>query len=219
MFLPIVRRALVLSTAVALAAVLAPAAAYAQAQAAPAPAAGADALQDYDVRLREMETRVDDLKNRVFRSKQRLLLLSEKMQKGRTLDAKVVILHSNDIDGTFKLVEATYFLDGAEILREKERDPRDYSLNGKRDFQVYAGNITPGDHLLTVYMKYRGDVAGFTYVDAITISKNNSYTFRVDSGKQLTLHCRGYDRGRLIKFALRPDIKFDAPKEEEIGAE
>lgn len=67
-------------------------------EAAPTTAGGSgDSVDDsnYAVRLRGLEEKVNDLKERIFRSKARLILLKETVLNGVISGAKAVIIHRN----------------------------------------------------------------------------------------------------------------------------
>ena len=78
-----------------------------------APPSNADVVHDY--KLRELEEKVVSLKEKVFRSKTRLLLLKERLLNDVIAEAKVVIFHENDMGSSFKPVQVLYHLDGEKI--------------------------------------------------------------------------------------------------------
>src|SRR3954470_11507019 len=85
---------------------------------APPPAAGApvDAQANYTVRLHDLERRVDELKEQIFRSKARLNLLKETVLHGVIAGAHAVILYRNEIGTMYIPVQYVYSLDGNEIF-------------------------------------------------------------------------------------------------------
>src|SRR5262245_27414347 len=70
-----------------------------QPAASPAPGAGApvNTQATYTVRLRDLERRVDELKEQVFRSKARLNLLKETVLHGAIGGARATILYRNEM--------------------------------------------------------------------------------------------------------------------------
>ena len=74
-----------------------------------APAASMEAREktiedtDYAIRLRGLEERVNDLKERIFRSKARLILLRETVLNGVISGAKAQIVHRNEMGSSFTL--------------------------------------------------------------------------------------------------------------------
>ena len=75
---------------------------------APAPA---PVDEPYNLRLRNIEERVNDLKEKVFQSKARLIQLQEVVLHGAISGAKAVIIHKNEMGGTFRLSRLQYALD------------------------------------------------------------------------------------------------------------
>src|SRR5262245_53288358 len=81
-----------------------------------APAAPANTGASYTVRLHDLERRVNELKERIFRSKARLNLLKETVLHGVIAGSRAVIMHRNEMGNTYTLIRLTYALDGAEIF-------------------------------------------------------------------------------------------------------
>ncbi|MEM7679367.1 MAG: dihydrolipoamide acetyltransferase, partial [Myxococcota bacterium] len=98
---------------------------------------------DYAVRLRSLEERVNDLKERVFRSKARLILLRETVLNGAISGAKAVILHRNEMGSSFTLEQAGYALDGAPLFNKT--DPEG-GLDEQEQIELFNGSIVPGNH-------------------------------------------------------------------------
>src|SRR5581483_11223629 len=90
-----------------------PAATAASAPAAPVDdAAGSD--RQFDLKIKGIEEKVNDLKEKIFRTKSRLLLLQETVLGGDiSSSAKAVIFHDNEMGSAFVLESASYTLDGA----------------------------------------------------------------------------------------------------------
>ena len=117
--------------------------------------------EHYDEKLRELEEKVVTLKEKIFRSKTRLLLLKERILNDVIAEAKLVVLHVNDMGGSFKPVKVHYRLDGESL---KMMDNSNGALDDDEPLEIFAGNVGPGNHSLTVEMVYRGDSMIFTYL-------------------------------------------------------
>src|SRR6201999_2796481 len=76
----------------------------------------------YGVRLRDLEQRINELKEQIFRSKARLSLLAETVLQGVVAGSQTVIVHENKMSGSYKLVKAVYALDGAPILNRADEE-------------------------------------------------------------------------------------------------
>src|SRR5688572_5778381 len=142
------------------------------AQPAPAAAAQPDPAQPatepamdagtYAVRLRDLEQRINELKEQIFRSKARLSLLAETVLQGVVAGAQAVVVHENRMSSSYKLIKAVYALDGAPIFNKADDEG---SLGERDSFDVYNGSIVPGEHTLTVNLEYRGHGYGiFSYL-------------------------------------------------------
>jgi hypothetical protein len=66
----------------------------------------------YAVRLRDLEARVDELKEQIRRSHTRLSLLSDTILSGGVGGARASIRFQNDMSGAFRLTRALFVLDG-----------------------------------------------------------------------------------------------------------
>ncbi|MCS6901414.1 MAG: hypothetical protein RMJ98_17330, partial [Myxococcales bacterium] len=68
--------------------------------------------QTYTVRLRDLEQRVDELKEQIRRSHTRLSLLSETILSMSVQGSRSEIVFQNDMSNAFRLVKALFVLDG-----------------------------------------------------------------------------------------------------------
>ncbi|MCS6857679.1 MAG: hypothetical protein NZM37_08205 [Sandaracinaceae bacterium] len=171
-------------------------------QAAPTVDAGA-----YATRLRDLEQRIDALKEQIFRSKTRLSLLAETVLQGVVAGAQALIIHENRMSASYRLVKVQYALDGARIFsRADEEGP----LGDQAEFEVYNGSIVPGDHNLTVNLEYRGHGYGiFSYLKGYRFRVRSSYTFNVPEGKSVTLRVVAYEKGGpTAPLEERPAVRY-----------
>ena len=76
----------------------------------------------YAVRLRDLEQRIDALKEQIFRSKARLSLLAETVLGGVVAGAQAVIIHENRMSSSYRLVKAVYALDGARLFSKADEE-------------------------------------------------------------------------------------------------
>jgi hypothetical protein len=163
-----------------------------------APGAAADAGQamtgeQYVVRLRDLEQRINELKEEIFRSKARLSLLAESVLQNVVGGARAMIHHQNEMGQSFRLVRAVYALDGAPILTRADEEG---SLAELHEFPVYNGQIGAGDHTLTVNLEYQGNGFGiFSYVKGYTFRVRSTQSFSVPDGKAIEIRVVGYEKG------------------------
>ena len=162
--------------------------------------------EHYDEKLRELEEKVVTLKEKIFRSKTRLLLLKERILNDVIAEAKLVVLHVNDMGGSFKPVKVHYRLDGESL---KMMDNSNGALDDDEPVEIFAGNVGPGNHSLTVEMVYRGDSMIFTYLRDYLFKLRASYTFYATKGKVTSVQSIGFLKGDITyNLTDRPSIKF-----------
>ncbi len=173
-------------------------------------AAGAAALPastTHDYKLRELEEKVIGLKEKVFRSKTRLLLLKERILNDVIAEAKVVIRHENDMGSSLKPVQVLYHLDGEKVYFQDETSTL---LAKEETIEIFNQNLVPGNHVLAVEMVYRGDSGLFTYLKDYLFKLRATYTFYATKGKITTVRAIGYQRGDVTyDLTERPSITFD----------
>lgn len=162
----------------------------------------------YGLRIRELETRIDDLKERVFQSKARIVLLRETLLSGNLAGARAVISHGNELGGTWKIEQAYYALDGTKLANRTDQD-RD--VKDRKSFQVYEGSVSPGSHSLNVLIKYRGTNVGiFPYFKKYNGEVKTSCDFRAEEGKVARIHVSVYPQGGIAQtIEQRPQLKCE----------
>jgi uncharacterized small protein (DUF1192 family) len=198
-------------------AVLVPALAVAQAPAAVAPASGAPqtAEEQNDLKVRTLEERVSDLKEKIFRTKARLMNLQEMVIGGDiTTGAKAVLVHRNEMGSSFYLESVAYALDGAPVYSKADQDG---DLEKREEFEVFNGRIVPGNHQLSVQLVYRGHGFGlFSYLEGYRFKVQSSYTFNAEPGKSMTVRVVGFEKGGLTaELKDRPGVRYDVDVQRE----
>ncbi|MET0387400.1 MAG: hypothetical protein ABW321_15635, partial [Polyangiales bacterium] len=161
----------------------------------------------YGVRLRDLEQRINELKEQIFRSKARLSLLAETVLQGVVAGSQARIVHENKMGNSYKLVNVVYALDGAPIFNKADEEG---SLGEQDEFDIYNGSIVPGEHTLTVKLEYRGHGYGiFSYLKGYRFKVSSSHTFTAPEGKALTLNVVGYEKGGpTAPLEERPAVRF-----------
>jgi hypothetical protein len=161
----------------------------------------------YGVRLRDLEQRINELKEQIFRSKARLSLLAETVLQGVVAGSQARIVHENKMGSSYKLVKVVYALDGAPIFNKADEEG---SLGDREEFDIYNGSIVPGEHTLTVKLEYRGHGYGiFSYLKGYRFKVSSSHTFTAPEGKAATLRVVGYEKGGpSAPLEDRPAIRY-----------
>jgi hypothetical protein len=192
------------------------------APAAAAPAAGAPTApqtsdEAFDVRVKGLEEQVNDIKEKIFRTKARLLLLQETVVDGEIISgAKAVITHKNEMGSTFVLESAAYQLDGLPIFTKVDVKG---DLADKPSIEVFNNRVIPGNHQLVVKLEYRGHGFGpITYLDGYRFKVVSNWTFHAEAGKITNLQAIAYEKGGpFAQIKDKPDVRYEVSVSKELG--
>lgn len=161
----------------------------------------------YDIKLRELEERVVDLKEKVFKSKTRLMLLREQLLHNAIAEAGAVLVHVNEMGSAFTLEQVLYTLDGERVFFQ---DNHDGKLDSNRSFQVFNGIVSPGDHMVGVELTFRGNGSLFSYIDGYQFKVRSTYTFASEKGRIARIKVIGYERGGMTTdLQQKPYVRYD----------
>lgn len=161
----------------------------------------------YKLQLRQLEERVADLKEKIFNSKSRLVLLKEQILHNVIAEAKGVLNHRNRMGAGFTLEQVLYHLDGNKIYFQ---DNKNGVLDEQREFEIFNGNLLPGNHLVSVELVYRGDGGFFSYVDGYRFKISSSYTFYASKGRIVKVSIVGHERGGLTtSMEDKPYVSYE----------
>ncbi|HEX7671477.1 MAG TPA: hypothetical protein VF395_17915 [Polyangiaceae bacterium] len=176
-----------------------------------APGAGAPATQldgsTYAVRLRDLESQVDELKEQIRRSHTRLSLLSDTILSGGVGGARADIRFKNDMSSAFRLTRALFVLDGA-VQYNKSDDTG--ALASQPEIPIFSGSIPPGDHTLQVLVQLRGHGYGvFSYLRGYKFEVKSSHAFTVTEGKTIELEAVAWEKGGVTTpLEQRPAVRY-----------
>lgn len=178
----------------------------------PAPAAAPSAAPrldgaTYAVRLRDLEARVDELKEQIRRSHTRLSLLSDTILSGGVGGSRASIVFQNDMSGAFRLTRALFVLDGA-VQYNKQDDSG--ALSSQKQIPIFKGSIAPGDHTLQVLLRLRGHGYGvFSYLRGYQFEVKQSHSFSVTEGKEVELDVIAWEKGGVTTpLEQRPAVRY-----------
>ncbi len=178
--------------------------------AAPAPTATpSNDEASFNLQLRGLQERVDELKQKVYKSKARLTQLKEVVMHGAISGAKARLVHKNEMGSSFRLVRVQYSLDGAPILNRA--DTGDGTLDDIEELEVFSGSIAPGEHQISVYLEYAGNGYGvFNYLDNYTFKIKSSFNFTAEEGKLTQVDIVGYEKGNFTtELQDRVAVRYD----------
>ena len=161
----------------------------------------------YTVRLRDLEDRVNRLKEQIFRSKARLSLLAETVLDRKIAGAKSVIIFRNEMGGSYRLNKAIFLLDGGPIFSKSDQGG---SLAEREVIDLFDGPVMPGDHTLSVVLHFRGHGYGiFSYLKGYSFKVRSSRTFTVGEGKAVKLEIVGFEKGGVTTpLEDRPAVRY-----------
>ncbi len=180
---------------------------------APQPARTAEEANE--LKVRTLEERVSDLKEKIFKTKARLMNLQEMVIGGDiTTGSKAVLVHRNEMGSSFYLESASYALDGAPIYSKVDVDG---DLEKREEFEIFNGRIVPGNHQIAVQLVYRGHGYGvFSYLEGYKFRVQSSYTFNAEPGNVSTIKVVGFEKGGLTaELKDRPAIRYDVDVQRE----
>jgi len=189
------------------------------APAAPAPAAAEVGTADeaFDLKTKALEEQVNDLKEKIFRTKARLLSLSEAIIGNGVLSgAKLALYHRNELGSSYVLVSAAYTLDGAPLYTKVDETG---DLNEREEFVFFDQRIVPGQHQMSVQYELRGHGYGiFAYLEGMRVKLRASYSFQVEPGKATTVKAIVFERdGITLEFKDKPNVRFEQNVQKDLG--
>ncbi len=161
----------------------------------------------YAVRLRDLESKVDELKEQIRRSHTRLSLLSDTILSGGVGGARAEIRFKNEMSNAFRLTRALFVLDGA-VQYNKEDDTG--ALAAQPEIPIFSGTIPPGDHTLQVLVQLRGHGYGvFSYLRGYKFEVKSSHAFTVTEGKAVELEVIAWEKGGVTTpLEQRPAVRY-----------
>jgi hypothetical protein len=172
----------------------------------------------FDLKTKALEEQVNDLKEKIFRTKSRLQSLAESVLGSGELNsgAKLALWHRNELGSSYVLTSAAYTLDGAPLYTKVDETG---DLNEREEFVIFDQRIVPSQHQMAVRYELRGHGYGiFSYLEGMRLKLTSSYSFNVEPGKitKITSIIREKD-GITLEFKDKPDIRFEMSVQKDIG--
>ncbi len=161
----------------------------------------------YGERLDGLQSEVDVLKDKIFRSKARLALLKETVLRGVMAGSRVIIAHRNLMTSGFRLVRIVFIMDGAQIYARTDETG---ALDQEDELTIYDGNLPPGPHNVTVELTYQGHGYGvFSYLSGYTFESRSSHSFTAPENAAVKLGSIGFERGNpTTEMKDRPAVSW-----------
>jgi hypothetical protein len=163
--------------------------------------------QTYAVRLRDLEQKIDELKEQIRRSHTRLSLLSDTILSGGGAGSRTVIRFKNDLSDAFRITRALVVLDGAVQYNKSDQTG---ALSEQSEIPVFNGSIPPGDHTVQVLINLQGHGYGvFSYLRGYKFEVRSSHSFTAVEGKTVQLDAIGYEKGGVTTpLEERPAVRY-----------
>lgn len=162
----------------------------------------------YGVRLRDLEGRVDELKDQIRRSHLRLALLSDTILSGGAAGSRAEIVFRNEMSSAYRLTRALFIVDGAV---QYNRTDDTGALADQKEIPILTGTIPPGDHTVQVMVTWQGNGYGvFTYLRGYKMESKSAHSFTAVEGKSLSLTITALEKGGVTTpFDQRPALEWN----------
>jgi len=191
--------------------------------AAPATTAGAPATPGsmdsatYAVRLRDLEQRINELKEAIRRSHTRLALLSESILSGITAAARAELTFENDMSSAFRLKRIVALYDGAPLASKTDEHDQ---VGDQKEVALFSDLVQPGDHTVQVLLEYQGNGYGiFSYLKGYKFEVRSSRSFTAIEGKTIQLRVVGFEQGGpTTPLEERPAVRYVEKVQVGVGA-
>ena len=149
--------------------------------------------QSEQLELREMERKVEAMKEEILKQKLLLRQVEEDVLYGAITKTRANIVFRNEAHEFFQLVECKFFIDNELV---KAIAAKDLPKNGALPFSVFDAEIPPGKHELKVVAYYTiKKKMVFSYVEKYQYSVDASRLFEAQQGRTRAVDVTVFDRG------------------------
>lgn len=161
----------------------------------------------YAVRLRDLEQRIDELKEQIRRSHTRLSLLSDTILSGGGAGSKASIRFRNEMSNAFRVTRVLAVLDGAVQYNKTDQSG---ALAEQAQIPIFTGSIPPGDHTLQLLVNLQGNGYGvFSYLRGYRFEVRSSHSFTAAEGKTIQVEAVAYEKGGVTTpLEDRPAVRY-----------
>lgn len=161
----------------------------------------------YSVRLRDLEARVDELKDQIRRSHTRLALLSDTILSGGAAGSRAEVTFKNEMSSAFRLTRALFVVDGAV---QYNRQDETGALADQKEIPIFSGSIPPGDHTVQVILNFQGNGYGvFTYLRGYKFEVKSAHSFTAIEGKTISITATALEKGGVTTpLEQRPTVEW-----------
>ena len=161
----------------------------------------------YAVRLRDLEQRIDELKEQIRRSHTRLSLLSDTILSGGGAGSRAAIRFQNELSSAFRVTRVLIVLDGAVQYNKTDQSG---ALAEQAEIPIFNGSVPPGDHTLQVLVNLQGNGYGvFSYLRGYRFEVRSSHSFTAVENKTINLNAVAYEKGGVTTpLEERPAVRY-----------
>ncbi len=163
----------------------------------------------YAVKLRDLEQRVDELKEQIRRSHTRLSLLSDTILAAGGSGSRGIIKINNSMSRAFQINRILIVLDG--VVQYNKVDASG-NLSLLPEIPVYSGALSTGDHTIQIVLNLQGNGYGiFSYLKGYRFEVRSSFSFTASEGKTARIKVEMYEKGGMTtRLEDRPSIRFSS---------
>ncbi|MBV9946876.1 MAG: hypothetical protein JOZ69_08520 [Myxococcales bacterium] len=161
----------------------------------------------YSVRLRDLEQRVDELKDQIRRSHTRLALLSDTILSGGAAGSRAEVEFRDEMSSAYLLTEALFVIDNQVQYNKQDESG---ALADQKEIPIYTGSVPPGDHTISVSLTFQGNGYGvFSYLRGIKWKMKSTHSFTAVEGKILNITATAYEEGGVTTpLDQRPKVQW-----------
>ncbi len=173
--------------------------------------------QTYAIHLRDLEQRIDDLKEQIRRSHTRLSLLSDTILAGGSGGgSRANIKFSNEISTAWRISKLLIVLDGSVQYSKTEQQG---VIADAGEVPVFTGAIPPGAHTVQVLVNLTGTGFGvFSYLKGYKFEIRSDHSFTSLEGKTSNVNVVSFEKGGVTaRFEERPAVRYSEKVTQGLG--
>lgn len=160
--------------------------------------------------LRRLSRAAQELRADVGQSYRRLAAIATRL-RGDDDAARFTITHRDEVGPFYRLVEITYALDGVQLVHRRDES----GALARHRVEVHDGLLRPGDHTLSVVLRYVGEGGELiSYLRGYRFAVRSSHAFMAPPGRHVRLEVRAFTRGPDVPYEDRLGVSFRASIEE-----
>jgi hypothetical protein len=131
-----------------------------------------------------------------------------RMQLFENVDgSRVTITQENGAGPLYRLVEVSYAIDGESVFHRRDESG---ALGRTPSFEVHDGVLSPGEHTLSIVLRYVGDGGPIVrYLEGYRFTVRSSNALTLSPGHHTRMNVRSYERAIDVPYEHRLAIEYD----------